>query len=81
MQPTVKGVPLSSKEMCSITENDVWNQLGFSPSVSHYPLLNTDTRPVVPWALCIYIASMVRALSVITPRRASFVLGYVPDGL
>ena len=46
MQPTVKGVPLSSKDMCNITENNVWNRLGFSRSISHYPVLNTDTRLV-----------------------------------
>ena len=46
MQSTVKGVPLSSKEMCNITENDAWNRLGFSRSISRYPVLNTVTRLV-----------------------------------
>ena len=30
VQLTVIGIPLSSKEMCTITENDVWKRLGFS---------------------------------------------------
>ncbi len=46
MQPTMLDVPLSSKEMCNIIENDRWKRLGFSRSVSHYPVLNNATRSV-----------------------------------
>ena len=34
MQSAILDVPLSSKEMCNIIENDVWNGLGFSRPVS-----------------------------------------------
>ena len=37
---------LLTKEMCKITENDVWKHLGFSQSVSVYPVLNNVTRSV-----------------------------------
>ena len=35
MQPTILDVPLPSKEMCNIIENDTWKRLGFSRSLSH----------------------------------------------
>ena len=47
MQSALLDVPLSSKEMCNIAENDRWNQLGFSRSISHYPVLNSVTRSVL----------------------------------
>ena len=47
MQSAVLDVPLSSKEMCNIVENDTWNRLRFSRPVSHYPDLDSVTRPVL----------------------------------
>ena len=46
MQSTKLDVPLSSKEMCNIIENDTWNRLGFSRSISYCPVLNNATRSV-----------------------------------
>ena len=46
MQSTKLDVPLSSKEMCNIIENDTWNRLGFSRSISYCPVLNNSTRSV-----------------------------------
>ena len=46
MQSTLLDIPLSSKEMCNIIENDMWKRLGFSLSISHYPVLNNVTRSV-----------------------------------
>ena len=43
MQSTKLDVPLSSKEMCNIIENDMWNRLGFSRSISYCPVLNNGT--------------------------------------
>ena len=47
MQSTVLDVPLFSKDTCNIIENDIWKLLGFSRSVSHYPVLNNVTRSVL----------------------------------
>ena len=46
MQSTKLDLPLSSKEMCNIIENDTWNRLGFSRSTSYCPVLNNVTRSV-----------------------------------
>ena len=46
MHSTKLDVALSSKEICNITENDTWNRLGFSRSVSYYTVLINVTRCV-----------------------------------
>ena len=46
MQSAILDVPLSSKEMCNIIENDMCKRLGFSRSISHYPVFNNVTRSV-----------------------------------
>ena len=58
MQSTILDVPLSSKEMCNIIENDEWKRLGVSRSVFHYPVLNdfssTLSKPKFP-KICAFV--------------------------
>ena len=51
MQPTMLDVPLSSKEMCNIIENDRWKRLGFSRSVSHYPCFEQCYKVCVEFSI------------------------------
>ena len=63
MQSKVIDVPLSSNDVYDITENGVWNRLGFNPSISFYPVFNNVTNSLSRMVYRSFLNDIRRKLS------------------